>query len=115
MAAAKLTLTIEQGATFQMSLTLKNSSTGAALDLTSWSNFRGQVRKSASDSAVLASFTISRNSPATDGVLNISMAAADTLGLPPDNLAYDIFATDGNSTTLKLMEGAVIVDPAVTR
>lgn len=123
MAAAVYDISIEQGATFNLTATLKNSS-NVVLDLTGWS-FTGQIRSNYSSETVLATFDCTLNSPATDGVVNITISDVDTAAIPVldatsynrkiTRYVYDIEATKPDGTVVRLFQGEVDVSPEVTR
>ena len=123
MGAAQYGIVIEQGATFSMELTLKNSA-GEALNLTGWT-FRGQVRKTIAESAVAANFAFALNTPATDGIVKVSISSADTASIvlpdpkspikTPIQYCYDIEAVKPDGTVLRLQEGVASISPEVTR
>jgi len=124
MGAANLDLTIEQGATFSRTLTLKDAQ-GVKLDLTGWT-FRGQVRTSLAAVSSLASFSFAvANQTTNPGEVSFSLSATTTAGIPatqpsdpsrPDTVyIYDIEAVDAATTVYRLLQGQVYVSPEVTR
>lgn len=111
--SAKSNITIEQGADFNLSVTVQNSS--GVLNFTGYTG-ASQIRKSSSDATALASFTCTFNTPPTDGIINLSMTAATTATLPvSSNLLYDLLITDGSGIKTRVLEGVVVVSPWVTR
>jgi len=122
MAAGKLNLLIEQGATFTRKLFFKDSS-NAAIDLTG-NAFAGQIRKSASDPTIIATFTcMITDAPA--GEVEISLTDSQTSAIPvkastsPEResteYAYDIERTISGGTKQRVLEGIASVSPEVTK
>ena len=118
MGAAKLNLTIEQGATFRKSFTLKDKDTEAAINLTGWT-ISGKIRKELTDAAALVTFTVSiSNQVSNTGQFVVELTAAQTAALPYDakNLYYyDIEALKADSDTDRLLQGRVEISPEVTK
>ena len=78
---------IEQGSDFSFSFIYKDVN-GNPVDLTS-ATITGQIKLDWNTSA-LASFTISKHSPATDGYVGVSLAAASSASIAPGRYKYDI-------------------------
>jgi hypothetical protein len=125
MSAGQHDIIIEQGATFDMTLTLKDS-LGVAIDLTSHT-FRGKVRKSISEAVAVADFTFTKltQSGATLGKVRVTMAATVTAAIevPKSRIAdreltkmlYDIESEIPDGTVYRWIEGAALISPEVTR
>jgi len=122
MAAGKLNITIEQGATFKRKLVFKDS-TNTAIDL-SGNAFAGQIRKSASDPTIIATFTCTvTDAPA--GEVEISLTDTQTSAIPvkastsPEKesteYAYDIERTLLGGDKQRVLEGIASVSPEVTK
>lgn len=122
MAAAKYDFTIEQGATFTKTLTIKDSS-AALVDLTG-QTFRGQIRKVAGGVDLLATFTCVVSDQITNkGEVVISLTATDTSAIPIttqakavrklDVYAYDVERVTGSNVD-RILEGEVSISPEVT-
>lgn len=123
MSAGTYTMTIEQGSTFNMQLTI-NDSLGAPIDLTGHV-FRGQIRKTISDTAIQASFTFALLNQITDpGKVSITLTPADTsaIAVPaqrtvlrsPVAMSYDIESALGG-VVYRWLEGTANISPEVTR
>lgn len=111
--ALKNDLSVDQGADFALSVIIQESA--GLKDFTGYSG-AAQIRRSAADSNIAAAFTVTFNSPATDGVVNLAMSAATTATLPVGvPLVYDLLVTSGGGKKTRVLEGSVNVDPAVTR
>ena len=106
-----LDLTIEQGATFTRTITIKDSS-NAAINI-SGDTFAGQVRKRHQSAKAEASFSFDLTNP-TGGQLVASISATNTNAMTPGDFVYDIEWTNG-STVTRLLEGQATVTPQVTK
>jgi hypothetical protein len=106
-----LDLTIEQGATFTRTITIKDSS-NAAINI-SGDTFAGQVRKRHQSATAEASFSFDLTNP-TGGQLVASISATNTNAMTPGDFVYDIEWTNG-STVTRLLEGQATVTPQVTK
>lgn len=122
MSAGQYDITVEQGATFEETLSITDED-GDPVDL-SGMTARAQIRKTYSDPTVIASFVATVETPATDGIVTMKMTAANTALLPvasatgylkvPTNYVYDLELVDGVTVT-RLIEGTCAVSPEVTR
>ncbi len=118
MAAAKLTLAINQGATFAKRLTWLAGAPAVAVDLTGCTA-RMQIRE-AIDSTTAACTLTTENGGITlggvAGTIDILIAALATAAFAFDKGVYDleIIMSDG-ITVHRLVGGAVTVSPEVTR
>ena len=119
MAAAKYNITIEQGATFSLKLTIKSPGvTPTPIDITSWA-FAGQVRSSALSSTILATFTFTiLNQITNTGEVLVTLSETETAAIPAtcstSNFAYDIEATVSGAVK-RLLQGTAIFSAEVTR
>jgi hypothetical protein len=125
MSAGQFDIVIEQGATFDMTLTLKDS-LEAAINLTDHT-FRGKVRKTVSDDVVQAQFTFTKlaQSGATMGQVRVTMSAVVTAAIevPKQRTAnrelypmiYDIESEKSDGTVYRWLEGQANISPEVTR
>ncbi len=122
MPAANHDFDIEQGATFSQSLTFKDAE-GSAINLTGCT-FRGQVRRSATDSKLLANFAFDLTHLST-GIVVVSLSSTQTSSLPAEQnseaakatseLAYDIERVNVDETVDRIMQGVLNISPEVTR
>ena len=116
-----VTITGKQGATWDFNLLLVKN--GAPVNLTGYS-VRGQIRKTYASTSVIKSFTCSVVSPATDGKINIKLAASDSAAIPAGKLptdsastyVYDIEIYTGSPEVVdRFLEGILQIDPEVTK
>ena len=122
--AGTLNLSIDQGSTFSRTLTITDAG-GAPVDLTG-QTFTGQIRKTATDATIVATFTCTLLNQITDpGKLTVVLpaAASSAIALRAQKLAsrvaqdfaYDIERTFPSGTVERLLDGVVSISPEVTR
>lgn len=116
---------IEQGATFEKTFTLKDSS-AVKIDLTGWT-FAGKIRHRYDAPSVVATFSaaVASNQVTNKGEFTVSLTAAQTAAIPVDEsetidrdlteYLYDIEATKPDTKIDRVLEGKVLVSPEVTR
>ena len=112
MSAGKYNITIEQGADFALSFTLKED--GSAKDLSDYSA-RAQMRTKKSSTDIAATFTCTVTD-ASAGKFSMKLSNATTKDLSAGTYFYDIelfTASDANVT--RLLEGTATVTAEVTR
>lgn len=115
MAAAKYNLTIEQGATFVKSVTVKDFTTGVARDLTGYTA-RGQIRSDYASTTPLATFVITTLN--SSGTFVFQLSAAVTAALDFESAVYDIEIEQTGSSPLnveRVMQGNVYLSKEVTK
>ena len=103
-------LTIQQRATFSLAVLLTDG--GVALDTTGCSAI-AQVRLAPS-SPLLASFTVSFPSPSTSGSLLLTMTSTTTATLSAGTYLYDVLLTRADTSKVRVLEGSVVVTPAIS-
>lgn len=102
-------ITIDQGTTFSLSITLTNDD-GTAKDLSSYT-VSAHMRKSYYTNTYTA-FTTAKVD--LTGELTISLTAAQTTAIKAGRYVYDIEITS-SAETLRILEGIVTVTPEVTK
>ena len=113
MSAANHDLVIDQGSTFVIDLTIKES--GTLKNLTGFSA-RAQLRTTKTASAVAASFTCSIVAPATNGVVKMELPATTSSAMTAGVYFYDLEIHTANDATVKrLIAGKVTINQEVTR
>lgn len=108
---------IGQGETFKIHVQLKNQNqNNTPVDITSYA-FVGQVRENYTTDEVAATFTFTKNLPYSSGSIFVELSPSDTQQLTQRNYVYDIFLTSGSVVpiTRRILEGSLVVRPAVTR
>ncbi len=123
MAAGRYSITIEQGATFELVATYKNSS-GTPVDLTSY-GARMQIRSTYDSNVTLVSLTTTLDSDGSgivitpsSGSLYIRLSAASSSALNFSQGVYDLEIYSGSGNTeyvTRILEGNVKLYKQVTR
>jgi len=125
MSAANYDILIEQGATFTMTLTLKDVS-ATPINLTGLA-FRGKLKKDFADLVALAdfAFTVSdQNIPENVGKVTVTLTATQTAAIDAPakgtvrtltTLVYDIETEDGLGFVTRWLQGQAKVSPEVTK
>jgi hypothetical protein len=124
MAAGRYDIYIEQGATFKLTITVKDSN-GDPVDLTGLT-FRGKIKKSFQDVSSVADFTfnvLDQTVQDTLGKLEFSLSAVETAAIAAPAkgtertltyLVYDIESEVALGFVKRLLEGKAIISPEVT-
>lgn len=107
---SKVNLVIDQGTTFETTVTLRDDS-GDILDLTGYSA-SGQIRKHYTSSNS-TSFAITLGG--ANGTVTLAMSANTTANVVAGRYVYDVELTTASSQVSRIMEGIVTVTPQVTR
>ena len=112
MSAANYDLVIDQGSTFVIDLTIKES--GSAKNLTGYAA-RAQLRTTKTASAVAASFTCTNANP-TSGVVKMELPATTSSAMAAGVYFYDLEIHTANDAIVKrLIEGTATINQEVTR
>lgn len=101
---------IDQGTTFSLSLIVADQN-GDPKDLTDYTA-AAQMRKSYYTNTAI-DFTADITMP-EDGEVTISLTATETSAIKAGRYVYDI-EIEGESETLRVLEGIVVVNPEVTK
>lgn len=121
--AAKYDIKINQGSTFKIALTIKDSDNNP-IDITGY-DFCGQIRKSVSDEVVQASFSFSiQNQSTNTGEVVCTISDTDTAAIEVNKsrgaervlteMTYDIESTINNETT-RWVEGIATISPEASK
>ena len=138
MAAGQFNITIDQGSTFELKITMKED--GVVKDLTNGAGAalqhgRAQLRKTKESATKSASFTVTgtgtgiaddTTSLGTDGVIFMALDAATTAALDAGQYVYDLeittissatanFETLNTGTVTRVIEGKATVTRGITR
>ena len=116
--ASSADLTIEQGATFGATISVKNSDL-SAFNLSGYTA-RGQVRNSYGASGVLLNMapviqTGVNNAALISGLIDIDLTATATAALPINEARYDIEIFNAGGDVTRVLKGKAIITPEVTR
>jgi hypothetical protein len=101
---------IEQGSDFSFSLIYKDSD-GNPINLTT-ATITSQI-KDAWNESTLASFTVTKNSPATDGYIGLFLPASASASIPPERYKYDIRVVVGSNVD-HILRGVCDVVESIT-
>ena len=116
--AQEETFTIDQGADVALQLHLIDP-TGGAKDLNNHTINAKMKKNFNSDSADTLVFNTVIGTPASDGILTLSLTNIQTDSLRPGKYVYDVemaFSdSDDNTIIERVLEGRIIVSPSVTR
>ena len=108
---------IEQGATFQKVLTLKDSA-GSVINLSGYSGAELDLRLDQDSSSTVATLTTSNGGITNGGVagtLTLLISATDTANLTPGDGVYDLELTDASGKVDRLLEGTYSIIGNVSR
>ena len=112
MAAANYDLTIDQGSTFVIDVTINEG--GSVKNLSGYSA-RAQMRSTKTASTVAASFTCTIPIP-SNGIVKMELPAATSSGMTAGLYFYDLeIHTSGDAIVKRLIEGKVTLNQEVTR
>lgn len=112
MPAGYSELFLEQGASFNTSITLDDVS-GEAFNLVNYTA-SSQMRKSYYSSNAAATFVVTTGNDPSLGTITMSLSAANTANIYPGRYVYDVYVTSGESR-VRVLEGIINVTPQVTK
>jgi hypothetical protein len=115
MAAGTYNITIEQGATFRLSITWKAD--GVAVDITGYTA-RMQVRHRYSSTDTLLSLTSAAGDivlGGSAGTIVVTASATATAAITERAAFYDLELVSGSGVVTRLLQGAVSITPEVTK
>ena len=112
MPAGYTELFLEQGADFNMSVTLDDVG-GSSFNLVNFTA-SSQMRKSYYSTSVAATFNVDTGANAALGIITISLDSANTANINAGRYVYDVYITNASSRT-RVLEGIVNVSPQVTK
>ena len=104
---------IDQGSTFSKQITVYETDGTTIQNLTGYSA-ASQIRKNYTSTAyttILATI----QTPATNGIIVMSLTAAQTAALKSGRYVYDIQITAADTTVIRVIEGIITIKPEVTR
>lgn len=113
MTAKYIELYLEQGATYSKTAAVNDPLTGANVNIAGYS-FESQLRKSYVTANASEYFTCTVNN-AANGIVSMTMAAANTANLKAGRYLFDVKYTDTANNVVRLLEGLVFVTPQVTK
>jgi hypothetical protein len=105
-------IVVDQGADYSASIDVTDSD-GDNIDLSGYTA-AGQIRKTYSSSTAV-DFTVAVASPASAGILNISLSNTQTNAMKAGRYVYDIEITNSGGVKTRVLEGQVEITPGVTQ
>ena len=111
MSAGTYNFILEQGATFNRILTLKENS--GVMNLTGYS-VASKMRSTHDSGTVVGTFTCTISN-ASAGQITMNMTNSTTGAIEEGMYVYDVEITNSAGTVTRIMEGQVTVNPEVTR
>ena len=115
MAAGRYDIMIEQGATFSLPISYKDS-TGSVVDLVAGDGYtaRMMIKESAGGTAIISLTSSSGITLASSGNnIVIEISATDTAAMDFDNAVYDLEIVSGTEVT-RVLEGKVKLSREIT-
>lgn len=116
MSAGKYNILIEQGATFSLPITYRDSD-GNLVDLTTYTAAM-HIRRSAAASDIVATLSTENyriELGGVDGTIDLILTADETAALPSGDFVYDLKLRPGAAAATRLIEGKCSIAPQVTR
>lgn len=105
---------IDQGTDFGTVINLNDDDTNMAQNVSGYV-VTGKLKRSLVSANAAETF-LCEITDAANGEISISLAAANTANLKPGNYFYDIKVRDNNvNAVTRLIEGIIIVTPAITK
>ena len=104
---------IDQGSTFSKQITVYETDGSTIQNLTGYTA-ASQIRKNYTSTAyttILATI----QTPATNGVIVMSLTAVQTAALKSGRYVYDLQITAADSTVIRVIEGVITIRPEVTK
>jgi len=105
-------IVVDQGADYSASIDVTDSD-GDNIDLSGYTA-AGQIRKTYSSSTAV-DFTVAVASPASAGILNISLSNTQTNAMKAGRYVYDVEITNSGGVKTRVLEGQVEITPGVTQ
>jgi hypothetical protein len=110
--AAYVELLIDQGTTFVNTLTINDDVTNNPINIALYS-VSSQMRRSYYSANASANLECTITD-AANGVITMSMSAANTWNVKPGRYVFDVLALTEADTHSRLLEGIITVTPGVT-
>ena len=111
--ASILNQVIDQGTTFSKQITVYETDGTTVQNLTGYTA-ASQIRKNYTSTAyttILATI----QTPATNGVIVMSLTAVQTAALKSGRYVYDLQITAADTTVTRVLEGIITIKPEVTK
>jgi hypothetical protein len=106
-------LYMDQGGSFVNTIELQDDATNARINIADY-YFSSQMRRSY-NSANASANLVCTIIDAVNGVVALSMTAANTSNLKAGKYVFDVKMIDDNNIKTRIVEGVIVVNPSVTR
>ncbi len=128
MPAGTYNFTIEQGASFGLSLTYANSS-GVPIDLSGfqcarmqWNANDGSIHQFTTSNTNNNLYLFEFGTPLSSGIINFKLPASITGGYDFNSATYDmelesyaVFYSGGGPQVIRLLQGSITIEPEITK
>jgi len=104
---------MDQGATFSTTITLDDDTTNSVINVAGYTAV-SSMRRSYYSANVTANLTCTFTDP-SNGVLVLSMTAANTANITPNRYLFDVKTTSPSSEVTRILEGIITVLPQITK
>ena len=111
--ASILNQVIDQGSTFSKQITVYETDGTTIQNLTGYT-VSSQLRKNYTSTAY-TTILATVQTPATNGVIVMSLTAAQTAALKAGRYVYDLQLTAADETVSRTVEGIITIKPEVTK
>jgi hypothetical protein len=123
--AADYDISIDQGASFSMFLTLKDQA-GEKIDITEYT-FRGKIKKDFNESSSQAIFSfniLNQSNESTKGMVEVILSSQDTALIQTNakgtsrnivKMVYDIESQSPSGFVTRWIQGLALISPEVTK
>lgn len=105
-------LWVDQGTSFNNVINLADDLTGTPINVSAYEIY-GQVKKSYYSQNVATEIVCAKTDP-QNGEVTLFIPSTETANLFPGKYVFDVTAIDEENTTIRILEGIIIVSPGVT-
>jgi len=113
MAAGKYNMLVQQGSTYNQTITLKDPTNTTPINITGCTA-AAQIREQYTDVSPSATFLCEINN-GVNGQIQISLTAAQTAALTIERGVYDIELTYPNGVKDRILQGNVVISKEATK
>lgn len=113
MAAGKYNILVQQGADYIQLITVKESTTNVAVDLTGVT-VRGMIRVNYDDPTPIATFTM-ENTDLPNGQFTMKLSNTVTAALTFETAYYDVEIVYPNTVVDRILQGKVVLSKEATK
>jgi|SRR6185503_13042326 len=106
-------LFIDQGSDWNDTLTLTDDTTNTAINVVGYTA-QSQLKRSFYSSNISANL-ICTVTDGPNGIISLSMSAANSLNILPQRYLFDVITTSPSGNVTRVLEGTITVNAGVTR